>query len=175
MLERGQDAGGYADDDGEEDAAEAQRQRRPQAVQDEVEHGLAQPDGCAQVGGHGAAQEAAVLHGERIVQAHFLAQLLLAFRGDGPALGAGEHELHRVAGKGVHDGEDRHRDEEEDDAELGEAAGEVAGEHGGWVVACRCGNLRIRAEPTVQNKREREWRGRYEQGRRSSSTHNVTT
>ena len=35
-------------------------------------------------------------------------------------------------GKGVHDGEDRHRDEEEDYGELGEAAGEVA--WGAWGV-----------------------------------------
>ena len=42
---------GHPDDHREENPAQAQRQGGPQAVQNEVEHGLAQPDGSAEVGG----------------------------------------------------------------------------------------------------------------------------
>ena len=130
LFERGHHAGGHPDDHGEEDAAQAERQRRAQAVEDQVEDGCAQPDRGSQIGRDRAPQEPAVLHVERVVQPHLLAQLLLPLRRDRTALGAGEHQLHGIAGEGVHDREDGYRHQEQHDPKLGHASGEVVGEHG---------------------------------------------
>ena len=57
--------------------------------------------------GDRTAEETQVLHGQRIVQAHLLLQLGQALGRDRAALGAGQHQLRRIARQNVHDREAR--------------------------------------------------------------------
>ena len=99
LFERGEDARRHSDEDRDRDPAECECYGRAEPLENEIEHGLAQADGVAEISGQSSPDEAEILHVERVVQSHELAQLFLALGRHRAALRAREHQLNRIARK----------------------------------------------------------------------------
>jgi hypothetical protein len=106
-------------------AGDGEFHRVAEAFGDQRAHGRAETDRLAEIADHRAADEAQVLHDQRVVQAHLLAQLGEALGRHSAALGTLQHQLRRIAGQRVHDAEDDQRNEEQDREKLQQAVEDV--------------------------------------------------
>ena len=154
----GDHARGDADQDGERHGREGQLQRGRDTLDDQPDGGLVEGERGSQIPLQGVAEEAAVLDGERLVQAQVVSQLLHLLPGGIRR----QQELDGIA-RVVEEQEDHQADRQQDAEALQDALEEIAehtGEHPpppaplpgrqrGWVKQSSFRQVHLKEDVTV--------------------------
>src|SRR5580765_2271279 len=138
LLDRGDDARGQTEHDGDGERAGGEHERRLEAEQDLREHGPAERDGAAEIPLNHVPHPPKVLDDEWLIESEIAVEALDILLG---GLGA-EHDRGRIARGQVQDGEDQHRDPEEDGDREQQAAEGVGGKPAAPYCSHTCDSTR---------------------------------